>query len=266
MAKDRDDFSKPVKMELAGRAGWICSFPDCNQPTAGPAKESKNKSINNGVAAHIAAAASGGPRYDSLMTREERSDISNGIWMCPTHGNLIDKEDRGYTVEQIRGWKVEAENRAARNLELGQSASLNSTVSRYSEKDKKILSEYGNILSYETIRLIQNDPFEKFVKDEVIFPVVSVFDMEDNPRFKFQDPFLENLRQTLNSQAKALRWHFAQQSGPGTDGYAYIDLVEYERQNPGSWNCWEREIEKTQKLAAEFCSTAMQLLEIKENN
>ena len=31
-----------------------------------------NKIINIGVAAHICAAAPGGPRYDSAMTEEER--------------------------------------------------------------------------------------------------------------------------------------------------------------------------------------------------
>jgi hypothetical protein len=43
-----------------------------------------------GIAAHIAAAAFGGPRYDATLTATQRSAAANGIWVCAIHGKWID--------------------------------------------------------------------------------------------------------------------------------------------------------------------------------
>jgi hypothetical protein len=50
------------------------------------------------------------------MTPEERVDAENGIWMCGTHASLIDRDDVRFTVEQIRNWKYDSEDRAMRML------------------------------------------------------------------------------------------------------------------------------------------------------
>ena len=72
-----------------------------------------------GVAAHIAAAAPGGRRYDPTMTPEERAAIGNAIWMCANHGTLIDRDEATYTRPEITAWRVEHEARIKRELELG---------------------------------------------------------------------------------------------------------------------------------------------------
>lgn len=92
----RDNFSNDVKNLLARRAGMKCSNPNCRQPTSGP-QEDPEKAVNVGVAAHICAASSGGPRYDPNMTSEERSSSSNGIWLCQTHAKLVDNDEQRYT-------------------------------------------------------------------------------------------------------------------------------------------------------------------------
>ncbi|GJP28818.1 hypothetical protein NJB18091_15650 [Mycobacterium marinum] len=69
-----------------------------------------------GEAAHITAASPGGPRYDPELTSEERRNITNGIWCCRNCGKLIDSDHTGYSVELLRGWKLEAERRAAREI------------------------------------------------------------------------------------------------------------------------------------------------------
>lgn len=66
----RDDFKLDVKDTLARRAGMRCSNPNCRQPTSGP-QQDPAKSVNVGVAAHITAAAKGGSRYDSLLSKED---------------------------------------------------------------------------------------------------------------------------------------------------------------------------------------------------
>lgn len=79
--RERDDFSKPVKKQLADRVRHACSNPECENPTMGP-DSGEEKTINIGVAAHITAAASGGKRYDPSLTPDQRKSISNGIWLC----------------------------------------------------------------------------------------------------------------------------------------------------------------------------------------
>ena len=61
--------------------------------------------INIGEAAHICAAAPGGPRYDPSMTPEQRKSASNGIWLCRNHAKAVDS-DPAYTVEILREWQM----------------------------------------------------------------------------------------------------------------------------------------------------------------
>jgi hypothetical protein len=114
----RDDFAPRTKQILADRAGNQCSNPECCQPTSGP-QEDPNKAINIGVAAHITAAAEGGPRYDPSLTSDQRKSVSNGIWLCQKCAKLIDNDEARYTIEKILRWKALAENKAAEVLEKG---------------------------------------------------------------------------------------------------------------------------------------------------
>lgn len=62
-----------------------------------------------GVAAHITAAAPGGPRYDPSMSHAERSSESNGIWTCQTHSKFIDDNPSSCTIEELHRWKRQHE-------------------------------------------------------------------------------------------------------------------------------------------------------------
>jgi hypothetical protein len=111
----RDDFSKSTVTELAKVAGYRCCNPECRRPTVG-ANAAQDGSITIGVAAHICAAAPGGPRYDHTQTREERRAKANGIWLCQNCARLIDTDERKFTVELLREWKHKAQERAFREL------------------------------------------------------------------------------------------------------------------------------------------------------
>lgn len=115
MTTHRDDFSQKIKDDLAKRASFRCSNPNCQKPTIG-AQKGDGKSINIGVAAHIAAAAPGGPRYDASMTSQERSSFENGIWLCANCSTLIDKDERYYTVDLLKNWKHQAEDTSHNNM------------------------------------------------------------------------------------------------------------------------------------------------------
>ena len=120
---ERDDFTRATKRKLASRVAYRCSFPGCDTATIGPGAASEEAVIVLGEAAHITAAAERGPRYDRTLTREERRGIGNGIWMCPHHAGLVDKDELNYSAATLRDWKKAAESRAAdalRRLGLSQ--------------------------------------------------------------------------------------------------------------------------------------------------
>lgn len=109
--ENRDDFSTKTKQALAARANFRCSFAGCIQITCGPSHESSSAVNNTGVASHIYAAAPGGRRYKSDMTSEERSDITNGIWLCATHSVMIDRDEVTFTPDMLFQMKKDHESR-----------------------------------------------------------------------------------------------------------------------------------------------------------
>lgn len=107
MAKpNRDNFSPKTKRQIEKRAGSHCSDPSCRRLTISANSDGTDE-INLGVAAHICAAAPGGPRYDENQTPAERQSAENGIWMCSLHGTSVDAKDSKYTVELLREWKAQ---------------------------------------------------------------------------------------------------------------------------------------------------------------
>jgi len=84
--------------------------------------------VNIGIAAHITAAAAGGPRYDATLSSEQRRDHSNGIWLCQTHGKLVDSDEVHFTVAMLREWKTQAEQSSFRAILSRQGAPANSAL------------------------------------------------------------------------------------------------------------------------------------------
>jgi hypothetical protein len=114
VSNPRDDFSALVKTMLARRVGHRCSNPVCQKPTSGPAQDPE-KAVNIGVAAHITAAAEGGPRYDKSLSAEERAAQANGIWLCQTCSKLIDADEQRFVVDLLHRWKRDAQARVLRD-------------------------------------------------------------------------------------------------------------------------------------------------------
>ena len=96
---------------MACRAGYRCSKPDCGIPTRGAASDDDG-TINIGFAAHITAASPDGPRYNPTLTEAERKHHSNGIWLCGTHGKLVDSDESHFPIEELLKWKRLAERRS----------------------------------------------------------------------------------------------------------------------------------------------------------
>jgi len=107
----RDEFAARTKQILGGRAGWRCSNPDCRASTSGPTVDPLHVS-NVGVAAHITAAASGGPRFDPRLHPFQRLAVANGIWLCSICAKMVDDDPDRYDSATLRYWREDAETLA----------------------------------------------------------------------------------------------------------------------------------------------------------
>lgn len=122
MAGNRDNFTEATKNKLGKQVAWHCSRPGCVAPTVSATADGKGV-ITLGRAAHITAAALGGPRYDARLSQAERRSADNGIWLCGECANLIDADDAPFTEHTIREWKHNAQKRAWAELVLSHTQS-----------------------------------------------------------------------------------------------------------------------------------------------
>lgn len=170
MDRNRDNFTKATKELLAKRVGYRCSNPRCRKQTICAAQK-EDKVVNVGAAAHIRAAAPGGPRYDPCMWEEERKSAQNGIWLCQTCSKLIDSDVEKYTVRLLQEWKEEAETAAVEAVE-GQDPIL------ARKEDEQLIRFYVQCMDrpaiQDPVRILmrRHDPrledFEQAVKDTVV--------------------------------------------------------------------------------------------------
>jgi hypothetical protein len=114
----RHEFSSVTRKTLAERSGYRCSNPECGAATVGPSLVDPEASARVGMAAHIRAASPKGPRYSKQQTKAQRTSADNGLWMCETCGKLVDSDESGHTVTELREWKQSAERKARAELGL----------------------------------------------------------------------------------------------------------------------------------------------------
>ena len=124
----RDNFSKKTIGALAERVGFLCSNPNCGCFTVGP-HMIEDKVTRIGKAAHITAAAVGGPRYDLSISVTQRSSISNGIWLCSNCADLIDKDPLNFPASLLLVWKTTAEHKMSQELKAIKAAQAEDPLS-----------------------------------------------------------------------------------------------------------------------------------------
>lgn len=115
----RDEFSQKTIDKLRDDVGNRCSLCDC--PTSGPSRE-PGKRTNVGTAAHITAAAPGGPRYDTTLTPAQRRSHENGIWCCRNCGKKVDDDASTFTVQELQDQKRKAIDLAHQRVTKGRVA------------------------------------------------------------------------------------------------------------------------------------------------
>lgn len=100
--------SEATVRRLYAVSGNQCAFPNCTTPLV---DEASNKVI--GRVCHVKGQRAGAKRYDPDQSDEERHGFDNLVLMCPNHHDVIDADDRSYSVERLREIKREHEAAAA---------------------------------------------------------------------------------------------------------------------------------------------------------
>ena len=114
----RDNFPASVRRVIAERVNFLCSNPTCRRGTVGPQLDAA-RSLSLGVAAHIAAASPGGPRFDPRQRGNDRKSAVNGVWLCQNCAKLIDSDLLRHPGSLLKRWKDAAERLASHNLGQG---------------------------------------------------------------------------------------------------------------------------------------------------
>lgn len=180
----RDDFNKEIQDALAKRVSVRCSNPSCRKVTTGP-RSDPAKIVNIGVAAHVTAAAEGGPRYDAALTSDQRKSPENGIWLCQNCAKLVDNDPARYTVAILRGWKLDAETvaiKAIEGLAQGQESQVEDSIELdFVHKMKGDGERHGYLLQV-LVRNLGTDPLVDFHVD-LEFPFRTVEKPESIPTY-----------------------------------------------------------------------------------
>jgi hypothetical protein len=81
------------------------------------------------MACHIYAAAAGpaARRRNPQLSFDELRSIENGIWMCYTHGKIIDTDECTYTPQMLKHWRSIAEKKAHIRQKTGAEVDLAKT-------------------------------------------------------------------------------------------------------------------------------------------
>jgi len=96
---------------------------------------------NNGVGAHITAAAPRWTAVRSVVDACRAGSAANAIWLCNTCGRLVDNDASTYTVGELVKWKVDAIDRAQKALASGGRSTAEGLFAAQLELQKQALAQ-----------------------------------------------------------------------------------------------------------------------------
>lgn len=108
-------FNQSVVLNIAQRAAYRCSNPECDVSTVGP-NQDPSKSTIIGEACHIYGAQPNSARYDNNMSDYVRSIITNAIWLCRNCHKKIDRDEQLYPADLLLSWREIHEKKIASEL------------------------------------------------------------------------------------------------------------------------------------------------------
>jgi len=172
MPLDPNDFRQNTKTTALGRAGYKCSFPNCNLGLIGPHSE-PGETVSTSEVAHIRGARKAkNNRYDSEMTPEQRRDIKNAIALCRTHAKLIDSDEKEYTVEKLEKYKKDHEEDISKNQRESIIEKYGVTERYFSTKLEELgitnsaLMKFFSVIEHENVPINELDDTLRRIADD----------------------------------------------------------------------------------------------------
>mgnify|MGYP002797131254 CR=1 FL=1 len=202
----RLEFSPKTKRVLAQRVGYRCSCPKCNNITIGPG-DTPSSVVILGEAAHIVGAIKQtdglSPRADPTKSEEYIKSLDNGIWLCRHHHKLVDSKSSTYTVELLKNWKKQAEEKQDELLIQKESDFVESYIFPQIDVDKGICtSKFKNrewcLLAY----LIENYDNSIFYRE---------FETDDEGRNFFSEYQNWMSKNSIDSKISGIRFYSSHQ-------------------------------------------------------
>jgi hypothetical protein len=123
-----------TRQRLYALAGNECSFPDCSQVCA---LEDSLDLLSN--ICHIEGALPTSPRYNALMTPDERREFDNLIILCAVH-HIVTNDEKIYTIASLKQMRRDhhadvARRRSAAGILRQHPSSLVIVINRISSED-----------------------------------------------------------------------------------------------------------------------------------
>lgn len=123
---ERENFTDTVRKNVARKAMYVCSNPDCLRVTGFATTRGKPRAIAQ--AAHIVSAVDDGPRGGDVVRTSDgsavaRGDEANAVWLCMPCHYRIDADEEAFPTEVLVVWKRDHEKRISElvGLDLEQS-------------------------------------------------------------------------------------------------------------------------------------------------
>lgn len=251
----RDNFTPATKSALARNVHFRCVYPGC--PLVTHASTPHGDNVNLGQAAHISAAAQGGPRFDDELTSAQRRAYENGAWLCANHAKLVDDDPLSFPCETIRGWQriMEESARAAvygapmnanfdfseicSKLELFLKACRKATFSVYREPKYIQVSRECVTAMQELIRQCPKDHWRPVHQWHSLHPITH----------SIQVRAVNAVRRIFHEVTDYNKWY--------SDGYNYVIL--------GAANTWNltpaEDIMRANQTAAIVCEALLEFTE-----
>lgn len=129
--------------------------------------------------------------------------------------------------------------------------------------DRDTLNRLFEIIKFDQIQAIKNEPFGKYVPRWIVDKIDEVSQFFQNPQNYFFNNTLEEKRREIIEQANLFYQHFRQHcvgsSIMGEEYFDYIDIKEF-FENSNDVEFWENYSYETHLLAFNFCQSILFLM------
>lgn len=246
-----NDFPTWVVRTLAIRTGHRCSNPVCRRLTSGPHSED-DKIVTTGEAAHVRSASEKGPRHDAAVSPEYVRSIKNGIWMCSSCSDMIDKDEKRYPVATLEAWRQAAEAAADAEMQRGIAAT---TITAF---DRELFRTFLERLPYSrSIGFIDRFNMAGFRFDpNKLDDLYAILEQRNNAEHDFVHPVLESIRQSFLEVVKKCIIEIAQNTFPAGKNQC-SNPAELESENPAEFR---RVVETVHALAGDVVNVHATLI------